>query len=106
MGQARAAASAIVGNPKPFHELPWFWSDQYDLKLQIAGLSEIGDHVVLRGDPAGRRFAAWYLRQGVIVAVNAVNSARDFMGGKKLILEGRKPDLVKLADPDVPLAEV
>jgi 3-phenylpropionate/trans-cinnamate dioxygenase ferredoxin reductase subunit len=106
MGQARAAASAIVGNPKPFQELPWFWSDQYDLKLQIAGLSEIGDHVVLRGDPAGRRFAAWYLRQGVIVAVNAVNSARDFMTGKKLILEGRKPDLAKLADPNVPLGEV
>jgi 3-phenylpropionate/trans-cinnamate dioxygenase ferredoxin reductase subunit len=106
VGQARAAASAIVGNPKPFNELPWFWSDQYDLKLQIAGLSEIGDHVVLRGDLAGRRFAAWYLRQGVIVAVNAVNSGKDFIAGKKLILEGRKPDLAKLADPDVPLAEV
>jgi 3-phenylpropionate/trans-cinnamate dioxygenase ferredoxin reductase subunit len=106
MGQARAAASAITGNPKPFHELPWFWSDQYDLKLQIAGMSEIGDHVVLRGSPADRRFSAWYLRQGVIVAVNAVNSARDFMTGKKLILEGRKPDLAKLADPNVPLGEV
>ena len=106
MGQARAAASAIVGTPKPFHELPWFWSDQYDLKLQIAGLSEIGDHVVLRGDPATHRFAAFYLREGAVVAVNAVNSARDFMGAKKLILEGRKPDLAKLTDITVPLAEV
>jgi 3-phenylpropionate/trans-cinnamate dioxygenase ferredoxin reductase subunit len=106
MGQARAAASAILGNPKPFHELPWFWSDQYDIKLQIAGLSEIGDRVVLRGDPATRRFAAFYLREGVIVAVNSVNSAKDFMVGKKLIVEGRKPDVAKLADLAVPLAEV
>jgi 3-phenylpropionate/trans-cinnamate dioxygenase ferredoxin reductase subunit len=105
MGQARAAASAILGNPKPFHELPWFWSDQYDIKLQIAGLSEIGDRVVLRGDPAANRFAAFYLREGRIVAVNAVNSAKDFMVGKKLIAEGRVPDLTKLANPEVPLAE-
>ena len=106
MGQARAAASAIAGTPKPFHELPWFWSDQYDLKLQIAGMSQPGDQVVVRGDPADRRFAAYYLRDGKIVAVNAINSARDFMGAKKLILEGRKPDLAKLADLAVPLAEV
>jgi 3-phenylpropionate/trans-cinnamate dioxygenase ferredoxin reductase subunit len=105
MGQARAAASAILGNPKPFHELPWFWSDQYDIKLQIAGLSEIGDRVVLRGDPAARRFAAFYLREGRMVAVNSVNSAKDFMVGKKLIVEGRVPDVAKLSDPAVPLAE-
>ena len=106
MGQARAAASAILGNPKPFHELPWFWSDQYDLTLQIAGMSEIGDRVVLRGDPAANRFAAFYLREGKIVAVNAVNSAKDFMVGKKLIVEGRVPDVTKLANPEVPLAGV
>jgi 3-phenylpropionate/trans-cinnamate dioxygenase ferredoxin reductase subunit len=106
MGQARAAASAILGNPKPFNELPWFWSDQYDIKLQIAGMSEIGDQVVVRGNQADRRFAAFYLRQGKIVAVNAVNSAKDFMVGKKLIVEGRVPDLAKLADLAVPLAEV
>jgi len=105
MGQARAAASAILGNPKPFHELPWFWSDQYDIKLQIAGLSEIGDRVVLRGNPADRRFAAFYLREGRIVAVNSVNSAKDFMVGKKLIVEGRVPDVAKLSNPEVPLAE-
>jgi 3-phenylpropionate/trans-cinnamate dioxygenase ferredoxin reductase subunit len=106
MGQARAAASAILGNPKPFHEIPWFWSDQYDIKLQIVGMSEIGDQIVLRGNPADRRFAAFYLRKGKIVAVNAINSAKDFMIGKKLILEGRVPDVAKLANLDVPLAEV
>lgn len=106
MGQARAAASAILGTPKPFHELPWFWSDQYDIKLQIVGLSEIGDEVVLRGDPASRKFAAYYLRKGVIVAVNAINSGKDFIGSKKLILEKRQPDPARLADPETPLANV
>jgi 3-phenylpropionate/trans-cinnamate dioxygenase ferredoxin reductase subunit len=106
MGQARAAASAILGAPKPFHELPWFWSDQYDLKLQIAGLSEMGDRVVLRGDPASRRFAAYYLRRGAVAAVNAINSGKDFLGGRKLIVEGRIVDPARLADPLIPLAEV
>ncbi len=106
MGQARAAASAILGAPKPFHELPWFWSDQYDLKLQIAGLSEMGDRVVLRGDPDSRRFAAYYLRRGAVAAVNAINSGKDFLGGRKLIVEGRIVDPARLADPLIPLAEV
>ena len=106
MGQARAAASAILGNPKPFHELPWFWSDQYDLKLQIAGLSEIGDQVVLRGDPATRHFAAYYLRRGKVVAVNAISSPKDFIGGRKLVAEGRMADPARLADTAIPLAEV
>jgi 3-phenylpropionate/trans-cinnamate dioxygenase ferredoxin reductase subunit len=106
MGQARAAASAILGTPKPFNELPWFWSDQYDLKLQIAGLSEIGDRVVLRGDPETRHFAAFYLRQGAVVAVNAISSGKDFIGGRKLVAERRVVDPARLADPSIPLAEV
>jgi 3-phenylpropionate/trans-cinnamate dioxygenase ferredoxin reductase component len=105
VGQARAAASAILGHPKPCHELPWFWSDQYDIKLQIAGLSQPGDEVVLRGDPAGGRFAAFYLREGKIVAVNSVNSAKDFVVGKRLIIEGRVPEVGRLADPAVPLTD-
>jgi 3-phenylpropionate/trans-cinnamate dioxygenase ferredoxin reductase subunit len=104
-GQARAAASMILGNPKPYVELPWFWSDQYDLKLQIAGLSEAGDKIVLRGDPASRHFAAFYVRKDVIVAVNAINSAKDFVGGRRLILEKRIADPVRLADPSIPLTE-
>ena len=106
MGQARAIASAICGNPKPYVELPWFWSDQYDLKLQMVGLNEPGDRVVLRGDPTAHKFAAYYLRDGVIVAVNAVNSAKDFIGGRKLITEGKKPDPARLADSAIPLAEL
>lgn len=106
MGQARAAASVILGTPKPFNEIPWFWSDQYDLKLQIVGLSEIGDEVVLRGDPSTRRFAAFYLRKGAVVAVNAVSSPKDFIGGRKLVAEGRTPDPARLSDPAIPLSEV
>jgi 3-phenylpropionate/trans-cinnamate dioxygenase ferredoxin reductase component len=106
VGQARAAASAILGHPKPFHELPWFWSDQYGVKLQIAGLSEPDDQVVVRGDPASARFAAFYLREGKIVAVNSVNSAKDFVVGKRLITDGRAADLSRLANPEVPLADV
>jgi 3-phenylpropionate/trans-cinnamate dioxygenase ferredoxin reductase subunit len=106
MGQARAIASAICGEPKPYVEIPWFWSDQFDLKLQIVGLSEPGDRVVLRGDPASRKFAAFYLRDGVVVAVNAVNSAKDFIGGRKLVLERKRADPARLADPAIALAEV
>jgi 3-phenylpropionate/trans-cinnamate dioxygenase ferredoxin reductase subunit len=105
LGQARAAASAILGQPKPFHELPWFWSNQYDIKLQIAGLSQPDDQVVVRGDPGSNRFAAFYLREGKIVAVNSVNSAKDFVVGKRLITEGRLPGVGRLADPAVPLAD-
>jgi 3-phenylpropionate/trans-cinnamate dioxygenase ferredoxin reductase subunit len=106
MGQARAAASAILGSPKPYSELPWFWSDQYDLKLQIAGLSEIGDRVVMRGETEGHRFAAFYLREGAVAAVNAINSPKDFIGGRKLVAERRIADPARLADPAIPLSEV
>jgi 3-phenylpropionate/trans-cinnamate dioxygenase ferredoxin reductase component len=106
VGQARAAASMILGNPKPYHELPWFWSDQYDLKLQIAGISEVGDQVVLRGEQAARHFCAYYLRKGAVVAVNAINSPKDFIGGRKLILERREVDPCRLANPTIPLSEV
>ena len=92
MGQARAASSVICGSPKPFVEVPWFWSDQFDLKLQMAGISEPGDQIVLRGDPAERRFAAFYLREGIVVAVNAVNTTKDFTGGRKLVAEKKKVD--------------
>jgi 3-phenylpropionate/trans-cinnamate dioxygenase ferredoxin reductase subunit len=106
MGQARAAASVILGTPKPYVELPWFWSDQYDLKLQIAGLSEIGDQVVLRGDRSSHRFAAFYLRQGHVAAVNAINSPKDFIGGRKMIAEKRIADPVRLADPAIAFADI
>jgi 3-phenylpropionate/trans-cinnamate dioxygenase ferredoxin reductase component len=83
--QAKVAAATLLGAPAPYSEVPWFWSDQYDLKLQIAGLSAGYDEVVVRGDPGARSFAAFYLRAGQLLAVDAVNSPREFIAGKKLV---------------------
>jgi 3-phenylpropionate/trans-cinnamate dioxygenase ferredoxin reductase subunit len=83
--QAKAAAASVLGQEQPFADVPWFWSDQYDLKLQIAGVAIDYDQVVQRGDMRARSFATYYLRQGSLVAIDAVNSPRDFMQGKKLL---------------------
>lgn len=85
--QAKTAASNICGDAIRYSQVPWFWSDQYDLKLQIAGLSEGYDQTIVRGDPNDNQFACLYLKKGVLVAVDAVNSPREFMQGKKLIAE-------------------
>lgn len=101
--QAKAAAAAICGKPKPYAEVPWFWSDQYDLKLQIAGLSMLGDDLVVRGDPASRKFAAFYLRAGAVAAVDAVNAAPEYMIGRMMIAQKKVVDAARLADPSVPM---
>jgi 3-phenylpropionate/trans-cinnamate dioxygenase ferredoxin reductase subunit len=96
--QAKTAAQNICGQPARHEHVPWFWSDQYDLKLQIAGLTHGYDQTVLRGDPASNRFALYYLARGELLAVDAVNSPRDFMTGKKWIAERKRPDAARLAD--------
>lgn len=103
LGQGKAAALAILGHPAPYDEVPWFWSDQYDLKLQMCGISQPGDHVVIRGSMADRKFSACYLRGGVFVACQAVNLAKDFLQSKKLIAARVRPDPGRLADAGVPL---
>lgn len=104
--QARLAAAAITGQPRPAEEVPWFWSDQYDVKLQIAGLSEGHDAAVVRGDPESRRFAVFYLRAGRLIAVDAVNDAPAFLGAKRLI--ATQPTLAPglLADTSIPMKEI
>jgi 3-phenylpropionate/trans-cinnamate dioxygenase ferredoxin reductase subunit len=97
--QAKVAAASLLGSPSPYSEVPWFWSDQYDLKLQIAGLSQGYDDVVLRGDPAGRSFSAYYLAAGRLIAVDAINSPREFVHGKKLVAAGLTIDADRLRDP-------
>jgi len=105
--QARIAASTVAGKDKPYRALPWFWSDQYDLKLQIAGLSQGHDEVVIRGDRQGSRsFAAFYLKDGAIIAVDAVNKPAEFMMGKRLITENTTVDKIKLADATVNIKEL
>ena len=105
--QARTAALSLCGKDKAYDALPWFWSDQYDLKLQIAGLSQGYDEVIIRGDIEGSRsFAAFYLKEGVIISVDAINKPPEFMMGKRLITSKVSPDREKLADPGVPIKEL
>ena len=105
--QARVAAAAVSGREIVYDALPWFWSDQYDLKLQIAGLSRDYDEMIFRGDwEAGRSFAAFYLRDGAVIAVDAVNRPAEFMMGKRLITERVKVKKARLADDGIHIREV
>ena len=104
--QAKTAVSNICGVESHYSQVPWFWSDQYDLKLQIAGLSEGYDDVVIRGNPADRSFACLYLRDGKLIATDAVNSPRDFVQSKPLIAAGTKIDREKLEDTEVELKDL
>ncbi len=104
--QAKIAALHIVGKPKAYKALPWFWSDQFDLKLQMAGLSEGHDEVVLRGDPeAGRSFAAFYFKDGQLLAVDAVNDPRSFMAAKMVLTAGNNLDPALVGDVDSDLKQ-
>ncbi len=104
--QAKQAAAAITGRAPPHPEVPWFWSDQYDLKLQIAGLPFDVDHRILRGDPASGKFAVFHMQGDRIQAVEAVNSPAEFMGGRQLIGSRKATSLERLADPAVSMKEV
>jgi 3-phenylpropionate/trans-cinnamate dioxygenase ferredoxin reductase subunit len=101
--QATVAALAIAGAPKPYDSIPWFWSNQYDLKLQTVGLSAGHDDLVVRGDPAARSFSVVYLRRERVIALDCVNAVKDYVQGRKLVGEGAMPDLALLADASIPL---
>jgi len=104
--QAKTAANSICGNETHYCEVPWFWSDQFDLKLQIAGLSDGYDDIVIRGNPAERSFACLYLRKGRLIAVDAVNAPRDFIQSKALIAARTIIPSQQLADPENSLKEL
>ncbi len=101
MEQSRVAASNLAGNPKTYANIPWFWSDQYDLKLQMVGFSAEGERHVVRGDPASRQFALFYFHGDTVVAADAVNSAREFMVARQLV--GKAVDAGALEDPETDL---
>jgi 3-phenylpropionate/trans-cinnamate dioxygenase ferredoxin reductase subunit len=105
LAQAKIAVSNICGHETHYSEVPWFWSDQYDLKLQIAGLSADYDDVVIRGNPADRSFACLYLKSRILIATDAVNSPREFMQSKALIASHAELDRDRLADTGVQLKE-
>jgi 3-phenylpropionate/trans-cinnamate dioxygenase ferredoxin reductase subunit len=101
--QAKVAAAGLAGKQQAYREVPWFWSDQYDLKLQIAGLARPGDVTVLRGEPGMRKFAVFHLREGKVAAVEAINAAQDYIVGRKLIAAGKPVSAERLGDSKVPI---
>ncbi len=104
--QARQAAAAICGTAEPKSETPWFWSDQYDLKLQIAGIPFEVDQIVVRGDPATRKFAVFHLSQNRVQAVEAINAPPEFIVGRQWLASRREIDVLRLADVSIPMKEV
>ena len=104
---ANTVAKAITGEKEPYEALPWFWSNQYDLKLQTAGLNLGYDQAITRGDPASRKFTVVYMKEGRPIAFDCVGTMKDYVQGRKL-LESR-PDRIDpalLADPEVPLKDL
>jgi len=104
--QAMVAARAIIGNETAYHAIPWFWSNQYDLRLQTVGLSMGYDDEVVRGDPASRSFCVIYLRRGRVIALDCVNRTKDYVQGRDLVLTGAMIDPARLAATDVALKEL
>ena len=103
---ATCVAKAICGEAKPYHAFPWFWSNQYDLRLQTAGINAGYDRTVLRGDPENRKFSVVYLREGRVLALDCVNMTKDYVQGRKLVEAGTIPDLQELADAEKPLKDL
>jgi len=101
--QVRMMVEAVMGQAQPEPEIPWFWSDQYDTKIQIAGLVRPGDTLVTRGNDADRNISFFHLRDGAVAAVEAVNSPADFMAAKHLIKSKRTMDVDALADTNTPI---
>ena len=104
--QGKLAAAAVMGKKRPPEDCPWFWSDQYDLKLQIAGLSTDYDELVVRGDPESRKFAVFYLRAGHLIAVDAINSPPEFLMAKRLIMSGARLAPEALSDTSRNMKEI
>jgi 3-phenylpropionate/trans-cinnamate dioxygenase ferredoxin reductase subunit len=97
--QAKAAAANMAGVDTVYDPLPWFWSDQYDIKLQTVGLGDGADAIVTRGAPGDRKFSLWHMKQGRVLAVDAVNDPAAFAMGRKLILADASVSVAALADP-------
>ena len=101
MEQARVCAANMVGKDKIYSSIPWFWSDQYELKLQMVGFSSDGDSEVVRGDMDANQFSVFHVKENKVMAADSVNSPKDFMICKQLI--GKEVDLDKLLDESVEL---
>ncbi len=103
---ASAVAKTIMGELTPYHAVPWFWSNQYDLRLQTVGLSVGYDATVLRGEPATRSFSVIYLKTGKVIALDCVNMTKDYVQGRAAVAGGAVLDPVRLGDVSVPIKEL
>ena len=103
--QGTTVALNLLGSATPHDKLPWFWSDQFDLKLIIVGIAQGYDTVILRGTPTARSFSACYLRDGELIAIDSVNAPRDQMAARKLIAAHARPNPDRLADPAIALKD-
>ena len=99
-------AKAICGKPEPYSATPWFWSNQFDLKLQTVGINRGYDATVIRGNPATRSFSIVYLQAGRVIALDCINAAKDYVQGRKLVEAGYLIDPRQLADSSTPLKEL
>lgn len=104
--QASVVAKDIIGDTQPYQAVPWFWSNQYDLKLQTVGLSTGFDEAIVRGDMGARSFSIVYKKQGRVIALDCVNATKDYVQGRALVLNGSQIASDKLADASVPLKEL
>ena len=104
--QAKVAALDIMGEDCEYDAVPWFWSNQYDLKLQTVGLSTGHDEYIVRGDPASRKFSIVYLKDGKVIALDCVNATKDYVQGRKVVEAGLSLDQAQLADTEIPIKEV
>ena len=102
----KIVAASILGAPPPALDVPWFWSDQYDLKLQTAGLWTGADERIMRGDPQSRSFAVFYLKEGRVIAVDSVNSAPEYLVGKKLVAAQATVAPGELADKSISMKDI
>ncbi len=104
--QARTAARSICGKPAPYNAVPWFWSNQYDLRLQTIGLCHGYDQTLVRGEPDDRSFAVIYLKEGRVLALDCVNAPQDYAAGRLLVMKGATPSPDDLVNPDVALKDL
>ena len=104
--QGKSAATALLGRERPFTAAPWFWSDQYDVKLQMLGLTAGFDQAVTRGDATTQKFSAYYYRTGRLIAIDSLNQPGDHMNGRKLFDKGISPTPGQAADPAFDLASL
>jgi 3-phenylpropionate/trans-cinnamate dioxygenase ferredoxin reductase subunit len=104
--QAATAMHSLIGKPTPYRAVPWFWSNQYDLRLQTVGLSLGYDEMVVRGDPHARGFSVIYLKHRRVLALDCVNATRDYVQGRKLVEGDTEIDPQDLRDTSRPLKEI